>query len=74
MEGTPGCLQNISCQQPHQAKKYIAASEMLLKVAKMFSMNTDVTYDYVIQEMEQAANVGLARGSCSRFECNNSGA
>ncbi|KAJ8950990.1 hypothetical protein NQ318_006374 [Aromia moschata] len=71
LTGSPGCLQNISCQQPQQAKKYTAAGEMLLKLAKMFSIDADMNYEYIILEMDQAANVGLAGGTCERFECSS---
>ncbi|KAG5897154.1 hypothetical protein JTB14_020883 [Gonioctena quinquepunctata] len=71
LAGSPGCLQNIACQQPEQAKKYINAGDLLLKMSKMFNVNTNMDYDYILQEMEQASNVGLAGGSCSNFECGN---
>lgn len=67
--GSPGCLQHIACQQPQKAKKYVAAGDLLLKAAKVFSLNTDVNYHYVLQGMDQAANVGLASGKCSAYQC-----
>ncbi|KAJ8976826.1 hypothetical protein NQ317_011822 [Molorchus minor] len=71
LSGSPGCLQNISCQQPHQSKKYVAAGDTLLKLAKVFSVETDMNYEYIIQEMDRAANVGLAGGSCQMFDCSS---
>ncbi|XP_072383824.1 uncharacterized protein [Diabrotica undecimpunctata] len=69
LTGSSGCLQNIACQQPLKAKKYAAAGDLLLKFSKMFSLTRDLEYDMVVQELEQASNVGLAGGSCSNFEC-----
>lgn len=67
--GSPNCLQNISCQQPQKAKKYVAAGDLLLKAAKVFSLSPDVNYHYVLQGMDQAANVGIAGGNCSAYQC-----
>ncbi|XP_030763661.1 uncharacterized protein LOC115888180 [Sitophilus oryzae] len=71
--GDNGCLQSIACQQPYQAKKYVNAGDVLLKTAKMFSMNTDDNYDYVLKEVEQASNVGLAGGNCQTYRCSTTG-
>ncbi|XP_060531547.1 uncharacterized protein LOC132705131 [Cylas formicarius] len=67
--GNNGCLQNVACQQPQQARKYVNAGDLLLKAAKMFALDPDVNYDYVIREVDQAATVGSSGGSCSRFKC-----
>lgn len=67
--GDNGCLQNVACQQPQQAKKYVSAGDMLLKATKMLSVDPDRSYEYVLQEVEQAADVGLAGGDCARFVC-----
>nr|XP_023029570.1 uncharacterized protein LOC111517587 [Leptinotarsa decemlineata] len=69
LSGSPGCLQNIACQQPEQAKKYINAGDLLLKISKMFKIETNMDYNYILQEMEEASNVGLAGGRCSDYEC-----
>ncbi|XP_057670897.1 uncharacterized protein LOC130902662 [Diorhabda carinulata] len=69
LTGSTGCLQNVACQQPLKAKKYSAAGDLLLKFSKLFSLTTDLEYDMVLQELEQASNVGLAGGSCDKFEC-----
>ncbi|KAL1506035.1 hypothetical protein ABEB36_005470 [Hypothenemus hampei] len=74
LTGTPGnngCLQNISCHQPEQAKKYVNAGDVLLKAAKMLSYQTDDVYEYIIKEMDHAANVGIAGGNCGIFRCDN---
>lgn len=67
--GDNGCLQSVSCRQPEQAKKYTTAGEVLLKTSKMLALGPDVTYAKVLQEVEEAADVGLAGGDCSRFVC-----
>ena len=67
--GDNGCLQSVACHQPQQAKKYVAAGDMLLKASKVMSLNPDRSYEYVLKEVEQAADVGLAGGDCSRFTC-----
>lgn len=69
--GSSSCLQNIACLQPHQAKKYVAAGDLLLKGAKLFSFNPDINYDDVLKEMDHASNVGLAGGKCSTFYCSS---
>lgn len=65
-----GCLQNIACQQPEQAKKYAAAGDVLLKATKMFNLNPDDSYSYVLQQIEQSANVGMTGGDCTIYKCN----
>ncbi|XP_066259888.1 uncharacterized protein [Euwallacea similis] len=70
--GDNGCLQNIACHQPKQAKKYVNAGDVLLKAFKMFGYQADDTYDYIIREVDRAANVGLAGGKCEGFRCDNS--
>lgn len=67
--GDNGCLQSVSCRQPSQAKKYTTAGEVLLKTSKMLALNPDVGYAQILQEVEQAADIGLAGGDCSRFVC-----
>ncbi|KAH1026635.1 hypothetical protein HUJ05_000269 [Dendroctonus ponderosae] len=70
--GDNGCLQNIACHQPVQAKKYVNAGDVLLKAAKMMAYSTDDTYEYVIKEVDHAANVGIAGGNCNIFKCDQS--
>ncbi|XP_044254731.1 uncharacterized protein LOC123005157 [Tribolium madens] len=67
--GDNGCLQNVACQQPQQAKKYVSAGDMLLKATKMLALDPDRSYEYVLKEVEQAADVGLTGGDCARFRC-----
>ncbi|KAF2900114.1 hypothetical protein ILUMI_06074 [Ignelater luminosus] len=67
--GSNGCLQNVACQQPQQARKYAAAGDMLLRTAKTLSFEPDDNYEYVLQELQEAANWGSAGGECSRFKC-----
>ncbi|KAF7287203.1 hypothetical protein GWI33_002024 [Rhynchophorus ferrugineus] len=69
--GDNGCLQTVACQQPHQAKKYVNAGDLLLKTAKVFSMDVDHNYEYVLREVDQAANVGMSGGSCRIFRCSS---
>ncbi|RZC38362.1 hypothetical protein BDFB_009121 [Asbolus verrucosus] len=65
--GDNGCLQNVSCRQPQQAKRYVAAGDVLLKATQMLSVDPDRSYQYVLKEVEQAADIGLAGGDCARF-------
>lgn len=67
--GSNGCLQNIACQQPQQARKYAAAGDMLLRTAKTLSFEPGDNYEYVLQELQEAADWGSAGGECSRFKC-----
>uniref|UniRef100_A0AAR5NZS6 Uncharacterized protein n=1 Tax=Dendroctonus ponderosae TaxID=77166 RepID=A0AAR5NZS6_DENPD len=65
-------FRNIACHQPVQAKKYVNAGDVLLKAAKMMAYSTDDTYEYVIKEVDHAANVGIAGGNCNIFKCDQS--
>ncbi|KAK4886098.1 hypothetical protein RN001_002369 [Aquatica leii] len=67
--GDNGCLQNIACFQPQQARKYAAAGKMLLKTASTMSFNPDPNYEYVIQELQEAASWGSIGGDCNRYTC-----
>ncbi|KAB0800172.1 hypothetical protein PPYR_08052 [Photinus pyralis] len=64
-----GCLQNIACLQPQQARKYAAAGKMLLKTASTMSIHADPTYDQVLQELQEAASWGSVGGDCKRYSC-----
>lgn len=67
--GETGCLKNIACQQPGQARKYAAAGDILLKTTKTLSMQPDQNYEYMLQELQEAANWGMAGGRCDTFLC-----
>ncbi|XP_049825695.1 uncharacterized protein LOC109595031 [Aethina tumida] len=67
--GENGCLQKISCKQPEQAKRYVAAGDMLIKAARMFTLDPDPSYDYVLQEVDNAAELGRNGGDCEQFVC-----
>ncbi|KAK5643573.1 hypothetical protein RI129_007418 [Pyrocoelia pectoralis] len=64
-----GCLQNIACLQPQQARKYAAAGKMLLKTASSMSINADPSYEQVLQELQEAASWGSVGGDCKRYSC-----
>lgn len=43
---------------------------MLLKAAKMFSVQADYyNYEYALKELEQAANAGSLGENCEKFVC-----
>lgn len=68
--GKNGCLQNIACQQPNQAKRYAAAGDILLKMTRMLSSEEpDLKYQYVLQELQESANYGISGGDCSKYQC-----
>lgn len=68
--GNNGCLQNIACQSPQQAKRYAAAGDMLLKVVRMVtSEEPEQKYQYILQELQEAANIGVKGGDCARYTC-----
>ncbi|KAI4463616.1 multiple coagulation factor deficiency protein 2 neural stem cell derived neuronal survival protein [Holotrichia oblita] len=74
LTGVPGdnhCLQFIACQGPQQARRYVAAGEMLLKATKMFTDEDDPSHEVTINELRQAANFGLNGGDCNRYSCKN---
>ncbi|KAF5308915.1 hypothetical protein FQR65_LT00615 [Abscondita terminalis] len=67
--GDNGCLQSVACLQPQQARKYAAAGKMLLKTATSMSFNPDPNYQYVIQELQEAASWGSVGRDCNRYAC-----
>ncbi|XP_017775609.1 PREDICTED: uncharacterized protein LOC108561964 [Nicrophorus vespilloides] len=70
--GNNGCLQNIACRQPHQAKRYTAAGEMLLKASKMVNPEPSANYEFTLQEVQEAVKYGMAGGNCkARYNCGN---
>ncbi|GJQ82847.1 hypothetical protein Trydic_g2586 [Trypoxylus dichotomus] len=75
LTGIPGdnqCLQFVACQGPQQARRYVAAGEMLLKASKMFTDEDNPTHEMTLNELRQAASFGLNAGDCNRYACKNS--
>ncbi|KAL3266889.1 hypothetical protein HHI36_011039 [Cryptolaemus montrouzieri] len=71
LTGNHGCLQNIACHQPDQAKKYADAGEILLRASKLFAIETGDNYDIALKKLERAADIGRNNGDCSVFMCSN---
>lgn len=68
--GKNGCLQNIACQDPEQAKKYVAAGDLLLKITRMLTLDDpDIKYNYVLKELQEAVKFGESRGNCNKYVC-----
>lgn len=67
--GDNGCLQNIACQKPEEAKRYLLAGDVILKTARTMSVKPDESYFYVLQELEEAIRYGMRNGDCNRYVC-----
>lgn len=69
--GENECMKSIACKDPELAKKYLTASEMLIKISKMMSFQPDENYKNTFESLQEAVNEGLSLGDCSKFQCGN---